>query len=172
MTTLPEPPAAPAAGQAIPTDADRDTIRRLVAAIDEIGADKPTAVRLDDPSVPSWKDGPRIGDAPPVDQPGRPSMSPRATDASVMMTAAGFLSLCLGAAVSAVLHFSGDANQTVVITLCVAPPATFLALRSLFKSAKQAMPDEIHNHISGDVHVDQRNVQNKNVGAWVKNINE
>ena len=173
MLDLPEPtPTATAAGQATPTQADRDRIRRLMAAVDEIGIATPTAVRVEDPSIPSFKDGPRVGDAPPVDQPGRPPMSPRANDASVMMIAGGFLSLCLGAAVSAVLHFSGGANEIVVITLCAAPPATFLAIGRLLKRAKQVVPAEIHNHYNGDVHQDQRSVQSRNTGVWVKNTNE
>jgi len=174
MLDLPEPkPTATAAGQATPTDADRDRIRRLVAAVDEIG--QPTAVRVDDPSIPSWREGSRVGSTPAVDQPGRPPMSPRANDASVMMIAGGFLSLCLGAAISAVLHFSGGANETVVITLCAAPPATFLAIGRLLKRAKQvveAAPPEIHNHYNGPVHQDQRSVQSRNAGVWVKNNNQ
>lgn len=163
MTVLPEPPAAPAAGQATPTEADRERIRRLVAAVDEIGT--PTRYRDDTPI-------PKTGTAPPVEQPGRPGMSKGATDASVMMIAGGFLSLCLGAAVSGVLYFSQGANETVVITLCAAPPAAFIALGALVKKFKQAAPDEIHNHYTGPVHQDQRNVQNKNVGAWIKNTNQ
>lgn len=167
-------PTAPAAGQATPTEADRDRIRRLVAAVDEIGIEKPTAVRVDDPSIPSFKDGPRVGDAPPVDQPGRPSMSPKASDASALMVAGGFFSLCLGAAISGVLYFSHGANEAVVITLCAAPPAAFLSLGALLKRAKQAAeaaPPEIHNHYNGPVTQDQRTTQSRNTGVWVKNDN-
>ncbi|KOU62105.1 hypothetical protein ADK57_25910 [Streptomyces sp. MMG1533] len=143
----------------------------MFAAVEEIAADKPTAIRIDDPAVPSWADGSRIGTAPPVEQPGRPSMTPQATGASVMMIAAGWLSLCLGAAVSAVLYFSHGANETVVIALCAAPPVTFFSLGALVKKVKQAAPDVINNHYNGPVHQDQREVKNKNTGIWVKNTN-
>lgn len=161
MYDLPEPkPTAPAAGQARLDD----QAQQLVAAVEE-AMRTPTSYRDNSPV-------PQIGSAPPVDQPGRPSMSPRATDASVMMIAGGFLSLCLGAAVSAVLHFSGTANETVVIALCAGPPAAFLAAKSLIKGFKQAMPDEIHNHYSGPVHQDQRNVHTSTRGVWAKTNNQ
>lgn len=171
MYDLPEPgPTAAAAGQATPTNDDRDTIRRLFAALDEVAAEKPTAVRVEDPSIPSYKDGPRVGDAPPVDQPGRPAMSSRATDASVMMIAGGFLSICLGAAVSGVLYFSGKADQTVVIALCAGPPVTFLALKSLVKGVKRAVVPDVHNHTyTGPVHQQQHTDQRRSV--WQKNTN-
>lgn len=165
MYDLPEPkPTAPAAGQATPTDADRDTIRRLFAAVEEIGVDKPTSYRDDSPV-------PDIGTAPPVDQPGRPSMSPRATDASVMMIAGGFLSLCLGAAISGVLYFSGTANETVVICLCAGPPAGFLALKSLVKGVKQAAPDEIHNTYTGTVYQQHSETHTSTRGVWARTNN-
>jgi hypothetical protein len=118
---------------------------------------------------------PVIGSAPPIPQPGRPPMSEKATDASVMMTAAGFLSLCLGGAVSAVLHYSGGANETVVICLCAAPPATLLALGRLLRRAKEvveAAPVEQHHHYSGPVHQDQRTTHSSTRGVWAKTNNQ
>ncbi|KAB1146912.1 hypothetical protein F7R91_14620 [Streptomyces luteolifulvus] len=114
---------------------------------------------------------PRYGPTPPVQQPGIPAMSERATDASVMMIAGGFLSLCLGAAASAVLYFSGTANETVVIAICAGPPATFLALKSLVKGVKKAAMPEIHNHTyNGTVH--QRHTHSSTRGVWVKTNNQ
>ncbi|WP_369211336.1 hypothetical protein [Streptomyces flavofungini] len=153
--------AAPAAGQTEPTDADRETVRRLFAAVDEI----PTSFRDHTPT-------PMIGTAPPVPQPGRPPMSQRATDASAMMVAGGFLSLCLGAAVSAVLYFSGSANPVVVGLICLAPPAVFLSARGLLKSFRSAAPLEIHNHYEGTVHQDQRTVHTSTRGVWAKTTNQ
>jgi hypothetical protein len=136
MTDLPEPPTAPVAGQAANTSPLTDSV--IQAAVNDVI--RQTNYR-DDTPVPQY------GDTPPVDQPGRPAMSERATDASVMMIAGGFLSLCLGAAISGVMYFSGTANETVVITVCAAPPATFLALKSLIKGVKRATVPEVHNHI-------------------------
>lgn len=117
---------------------------------------------------------PKIGTAAPVQQPGRPAMTPRATDASVMMVAAGWLSLCLGTAVSAVLHFSSGANETVVICLCSVPPVTLLALGRLLRRAKEvveAAPVEVHQHFHGAVHQDQRQVDSKSYGVVVRTDN-
>ena len=169
MYDLPEPPTASAAGQATPTDADRERIRRLFAAVDEIGAEQPTAVRVDDPAIPSWKDGPRVGTAPPIDQPGRPSMSPRATDASVLMLCAGAGSLMLSGGISLVLWSSGHADPTVVGWMAIAPPAAFLSLKALIKGAKRAATPEIHNHVHNgpeyhETHVDSRK------SVWQKTI--
>jgi hypothetical protein len=166
---LPEPkPTAPAAGQATPTDADRDNIRRLVAAVDEIATQQPTAVRITDPSIPSWQDGPRIGTTPPADQPGarRPPMSQRAVDLNTTILSSSVLVAVLGGAFSAVMWASGHANPTVIKWVCVcavAVPAVIaipvLALKSLAKAAKevvQAAPPEIHQHYSGHVYQDRR----------------
>lgn len=160
MTVLPEPkPTAPAAGQAHIDD----SARKLLAAVEE-AMRTPTSYRDDTPV-------PRYGDTPPVQQPGRAAMSERATDASVMMIAGGFLSLCLGAAVSAVLYFSGTANQTVVIAVCAAPPFTFLALKSLIKGVKRAAMPQIHNHTySGDVYQQRSETHSRSV--WNKTINK
>jgi hypothetical protein len=164
---LPEPtPTAPAAGQATPTDADREAIRGLMAALDEIGAQQPTAVRIDDPDVPSWKDGSRIGTTPPVAQPGRPAMSQRAVDLNTTILSSSVLVAVLGGAASAVLWASGHANSTVIAWACacvVAVPAALavpvLALKGLMKSAKevvQAAPPEIHQYYNGRVYQDNR----------------
>lgn len=162
MYDLPEPPAT--TGQA-----DRNTLinqraDQLLAAINaavEREKQPPTSVRVEDPAIPSFKDGPRVGDTPHVDQPGRPSMSPGATDASVMMIAGGFLSVCLGAAISGVLYFSHGANETVVITLCAAPPAAFLSFGALVKKVKKAAVPDVHNHVHNapeyhETRIDQR----------------
>src|SRR4051794_16053633 len=67
-----------------PEPTDRAEVAKLANAVEEALADAmPTRVRNEDPAVPSWRDGPRIGTAPPVsDQPGarRPAMSQRAVD--------------------------------------------------------------------------------------------
>ncbi|NUP15359.1 MAG: hypothetical protein HOZ81_04495 [Streptomyces sp.] len=157
MHHLPEPPTAPAAGQAT---------NPLTDAVIE------AAVR-DALFQSTYRDNtpvPKVGDTPPVAQPGRPPMSQRATDASVMMIAGGFLSLCLGAAVSGVLYFSGTANETVVIAVCAAPPVTFLALKSLVKGVKKAAVPDVHHHTyTGTVYQQHRTANSRSV--WNKNIN-
>lgn len=160
MLDLPDhQPSAPAAGQAAYDATINQRADQFMAAIDEVRA---TSFRDETPV-------PRYGTAPPVEQPGRPSMTPQATGASVMMIAGGFLSLCLGTAVSAVLHFSHGANETVVITLCAAPPAAFLSLGALVKKIKRVLPDEHHHHYNAPV--DQRTVHTSTRGVWAKTTN-
>jgi hypothetical protein len=152
MSVLPEPtPTAPAAGQT--TSPLTDAV--ISAAVDN-----------------AIHESRRRSTSPPARKPDRPAMTPQATGVSVMMIAGGFLSLCLGTAVSAVLHFSHGANETVVITLCAAPPAAFFSLGALVKKVKQAAPNEIHNHYDGPVYQDQRNVHSSTRGVWAKTNNQ
>ena len=149
-------------------------------ALDAATAEQPTAVRVNDPSIPSYKDGTRIGDTPPVPQPGRPAMSTTASDISGVMIASGVPIFALGAAATGVLWGSGHADPTVIAWICasvVALPAVIavpvLAVKGLMKSAKevvQAAPPVIHQHYSGPVH--QRNIESNSRGIWVKNTNE
>ncbi|MFI1485740.1 hypothetical protein [Streptomyces sp. NPDC020747] len=172
MYHLPEPkPTAPAAGQATPTDADRETVRRLFAAVEEIAADKPTAIRIEDPSVPSWEDGSRIGGTPAVDQPGRPSMSSKAVDDSVRMWSFGGMSVLVCGGVSLVMVASDAADPTAIGVFFGGLAALALAIARLLRRAGQAVPAETHNHISGDVHVDQSETNQKNRAIWIKNNN-
>lgn len=159
MNQLPEQPAETAGQPALD-----DQARMFLAAVED-AMRTPTSYRDDSPV-------PAIGSAPPVEQPGRPAMSKGATDASVLMMAGGFLSLCLGAAVSAVLHFSGNANETVVIAVCAGPPAGFLALKSLVKGIKQAAPDTHHHHYNGNVHQDYSTVNTNTRGVWAHTRNQ
>jgi len=184
---LPDPkPTAPAAGQATPTDADRDNIRRLVAAVDEIATQQPTTIRIEDPSIPSWQDGPRIGTTPPADQPGtrRPPMSQRAVDLNTTILSSSVLVAVIGGAASVFMWASGHADPTVIKWVCVCAVAVpvaiavpVLALKALAKSAKevvQAAPPEIHQHYSGHVYQDRRetHVNTKSVGLIAVTRNE
>ena len=180
MTALPEPPAATTAGQATPTDTDRDNIRRLMAALDEISADKPTAVRIDDPTIPSWEDGSQVGDTPPVPQTDSRIVPQWAAGLAVASIGVGAGSTGLGCA--AWLLFKGLSMVSVpglerFAWIIIAPFAGLAmvatAIGGLISKAKRAAaPEEHHHHYEGPVYQDQRNVQNKNVGAWVKNTNQ
>lgn len=161
MTVLPEPkPTAPAAGQAH-LDAQA---RQLLAAVEE-AMRTPTSYRDDAPV-------PLIGTAPPVAQPGRPPMSQKATDASALMLSGGLASLPLGAAASLVLWASGHADPAVIAVICAAPTTLILALSRLVKRAKEAAPDEIHNHYTGPVYQDQSETHTTTKGVWAKTNNQ
>ncbi|NUS25042.1 MAG: hypothetical protein HOV92_12580 [Streptomyces sp.] len=163
MTRLPDhqQPTARQAGQPIHPDIARRRAAQIAAAVDDVFAGQPTAVRVEDPTIPSWQDGSRIGTAPPVDQPGRPSMSQRAVDLNTTILSSSVLVAALGGAASAVMWASGLANPTALAWVCVcvvAVPAALaipvLALKGLMKSAKQvaeAAPPVIHQHYSGAV---------------------
>ncbi|MGW7087550.1 hypothetical protein ACWGH2_29195 [Streptomyces sp. NPDC054871] len=164
--------AAPAAGQAQPTDADRAAARRMIAALDEI----PTRYVNDDPDVPSWREGARIGDAPVVEQPGTPSMTRRETQI-------GRVSLCVGAGVSmpilagAVFMVATERANTAVIAWgagTITSLALLVAAVGYFVRRIVAVaPPEIHNHIAGDMYEDRREVRAKTNALWNQtNINQ
>lgn len=167
MNRLPDQqPTAPTAGQTHRDAVINKRADQMMAALSEIAAQKPTAVRIDDPDVPSWKDGPRIGTTPPVPQPGTPAMSQWATDAGRLIMYSSLATVPPGLIGIGIMVASEHANPTVIGMICacaVAVPVAlaipFLALKGLMKSAKevvQAAPPEIHQHYSGHVHQDNR----------------
>lgn len=172
MTVLPEPtPTAPAAGQATPTDADREQIRRLVAAVDEI--EKPTS--YDNPDLPSWRDGSRIGTTPPVPQPDARIAPQWAVGIAVASIGVGAGSTGLGCA--AWLAFKGlslvsvpglERFALIVIAPFAGAAMVLTALGAAIGKARTAITT-IHNHNSGPV--DQREIHSKNFGLAVKTDN-
>lgn len=136
----PEPHPTTQAGRRYPqpTYDSLEEITKQIAS--EVAKDLPPTSFRDESDLPE------TGDAPPYQQPGRPAMSQRAVDASVLLIAGGWFTLCLGAAASAVLYFSGKANPMVVGFLVAALPATFFTLGGLVKKARHLPPREVHNH--------------------------
>lgn len=150
-----------------PEPTDRAEVWKLAAAVEAaLAAEMKTSARSDDPSVPSWADGPRIGAALPVPQPGIPPMSQQATDIGRTALYCGLATVPPGLVLATILLASGQANPTVVAWICTAPAALavpILAVARLLRSAKEvveAAPAEVHNHYTGPVHQDQRNVTN------------
>ncbi|WP_406145019.1 hypothetical protein [Streptomyces anulatus] len=165
---LPEQPVH--AGQPDPTI--HDNAARFLAAINDI--EKPTSYR--DPTKL-----PAVGLTPPVEQPGRPSMSSKAVDRNVTILTSSFLTLAAGGAVSAVLWSSGHANETVIAWICggvVAVPVALtlpvLALKGLMKNAREvaeAAPAPVTNHFHGAVHQDTRTITSTTRGVIANNRN-
>ena len=114
---------------------------------------------------------PAVGTTPPVPQPGRPPMSQGATDVSVVMLSAGATSLLVGGGVSLVMLTSGYADPTVCGIVFGAPAVLTLAVGRLLKRAKGVLPPDIHNHFSGTIHQDQRDIHTKNIGVWARTNN-
>ncbi|WP_432020634.1 hypothetical protein [Streptomyces sp. 1222.5] len=141
-------PTAPGAGLSQEADAEA---RRLIA----------TAYRDDAPL-------PAHGSTPPVAQPGRPPMSQGATDSALMLSGAAAVSMT-GLTASVLMYASQTANPVVCGLVFGAPTAFVLALARLTKGAKPA-PD-VHQHYTGPVYQDQRNVYTTTRGVWAKTNN-
>ena len=151
MTVRPEPtPAAPAAGH---DNALTDAVIR--AAVDN-----------------AIHEARRHDTTPAARKPERPAMSQKATDDSVRMIAFGGMSLMVCAGGGIVMVASDYANPTVIGVSLGGLTAVALAVARLLRRAGEAAPTEIHQHYSGPVYQDQRKVENKNIGAWVKNTNQ
>ncbi|MFF4346785.1 hypothetical protein [Streptomyces sp. NPDC001530] len=173
MSVLPEPkPTAPAAGQATPTSADRETVRRLMAAIDEI--ETPTS--YDNPDLPSHKDGARIGDTPPVPQPDTRIAPQWAVGIAVASIGVGAGATGLGCA--AWLAFKGLSMVSVpglerFAWIIIAPFAgtamVLTALGCLIGKAKRAAMPDVHNHNGPEYH--EHHTTNTRA-VWAKTINK
>lgn len=130
------------------------------------------------PTSTSFRDDtpiPAIGAAPPVPQPGRPSMSQRATDISGIMLSAGLASVPISGGVSLVMWTVGQVDPVVIGIVCVAPVAFLGALSRVFKRAKEtvaAAPPEIHQHYEGTVHQDHSSYSTQTRGLIARTRNE
>ncbi|MGC2997431.1 hypothetical protein ACPF8X_03240 [Streptomyces sp. G35A] len=133
--------------------------QQLIDAVNEALA-VPTAHR-DDTPVPT------VGDTPPVAQPGRPPMSQRATDASVMMLSAGAASLPIGGMTSLVIYTLGSANPVSLAIGAAAPAALAVPIFALARLVKRAKTPVHHHHYNGAV--DQRTVNATALGLYAKN---
>ena len=179
MNHLPGPtpqPTAPQPGQ--PNPAAEAFLADVEDALSQVNRPQiypPTFYRNNDP-VPAF------GPTPPAPPPGarRAPMSEKATDDSVRMISAGFLTLCTGCAASGILYFSGHANPTVIGMICAAPialavPIAFLSrLVKRVKETVEAAPPVINQHYNGPVTVikDQRTVNSTNRGIVATTRNE
>lgn len=176
---LPEPYQQQAqAGQPTPgpsIDPIKEHARQVAAAVDEVYGQPATSVRVDDPEIPSWKDGSRIGDTPPVAQPGRPPMSQKATDASALMLSGGAASLLVGGSASLVMWASGSADPVVCGIVLGAPTVLVLAIGRLVgrvKATVEAAPPTHHHHYTGTVVQDSRSTHTETRGVWAKTNNK
>ncbi|KRV47545.1 hypothetical protein AQ490_06515 [Wenjunlia vitaminophila] len=145
------------------TDQAEAEERRLIA---EALALEPVATSYRDPSPI-----PAVGTAPPVAQPGRPPMSQRAADASGVMLAGGIATLPVGAAATAVLWASGQADPAVIACICAAPTALVIALSRLVTRAKAAAPEAPvhHHHYEGaDIRVQSTEVTTHTTGLLAR----
>lgn len=159
MTALPEPPAAPAAGQTANALTDAVIQAAVENAIEQakLHGTTPQAV---------------IGTAPPVSQPGIPPMSSKAVDTSVLMLSAGAASLPIGGMTALILHVLGTVDPAQLAIAGATPVALALAVARLLRRAKDAAPEQHVHHYEGTVYQDQRHQQSKTTGVIVKNTNQ
>ena len=154
MTNLPEPPTAPAAGQSANPLADAV----MQAAVDNFIHES----RRDSMSPPRLR-------------PDVPAMSARTMEITRAVMYCSLATVPPGLIAVAVMVASEHANPTVIGMICAAPAAIaapILAIARLVRRAGEAAPPEIHQTYTGNVYQDQRNVENKNTGVWVKNTNQ
>lgn len=160
-----------------PTPADRAEAKKLANAVEEaLAGEMRTSVRIDAPDVPSWKDGARIGTAPPVAQPGRAAMSSGAVDYCARVLSTGVATALFSGSVALVMAASQVADPVVCGIVFGAPiglAVPIAALSSLVGRAKQvveAAPPEIHQHYSGPVHHQHVHNQTRGLGRSTTNL--
>jgi hypothetical protein len=173
---LPEHQQPTRSGQPTPGPADRSEVTKLANAVDAVLVQEmQTAIRIDHPDVPSWQEGPRIGSAPPIAQPGRTPMSQGATDASVLMLCGGGATVMVSGSAAGLMYFSQFADPVVCAIVLGAPVALALAIGRLFgraKAAMEAVPAPVHNHYNGNVHQDLSSTTSKTYGVIANTRNQ
>ncbi|MFF0561513.1 hypothetical protein [Streptomyces sp. NPDC004266] len=127
----------------------------LIAAVEDAVA---PAVAPTAPIPTSFRDTtpvPVVGTTAPVDQPGRPPMSKTATDASVVMLAAGAGTLMAGTGAGIALWALAGVDPLTLALAVGAPVAVVAALARLVRragqAAQQAAPVTHHHHYAGPV---------------------
>lgn len=160
MHQLPEPPAAPAAGQTTPLS---DAV--VTAAVDHF---------IEEAKRNGTSPRTVIGTAPPVAQPGMPAQSRAAVDYAVRVLSTG-VATGLGSGGLALVLLASQAADPVVCGIVFGAPiglaVPIAALASLAKRVKQATPPDVHHHYNGPVHQDQRRQESKNIGVWARGDN-
>ncbi|MGW3378131.1 hypothetical protein [Streptomyces hydrogenans] len=133
---VPTRPAGPSATPATPPE--------------PLAAPAPLATSYRDPAPV-----PAVGDALPVAQPGRPPMSAGATDASVVMLAAGGGVLMAGGGVGFALWALAGVDPLTLAVAAGAPVAILAALSRLVRragqAAQQAAPVTHHHTYTGPI---------------------
>ncbi|MEV7282903.1 hypothetical protein [Streptomyces sp. NPDC093111] len=138
----------------------------LIAAVEDALAPATPAEPAAAPAEPlatSYRDPapvPAYGDALPVAQPGRPPMTQRATDASVVMLAAGAGTLMAGTGAGVALWALAGVDPVTLALAVGAPVAVVAALTRLVRragqAAQQAAPVTHHHHYTGPVRQEHR----------------
>jgi hypothetical protein len=151
-------------------EAAKDEAARLI-----YDAYRPTAVRIEDPNIPSYEDGPRVGTTPAVPQPDSRIAPQWAVGIAVASIGVGAGATGLGCATWLVFKglslVSVPSLQTFVWVI-VAPFAgaamLFTAVGGAVSKFKKAALPDVHHHNGPEyheTHVDQRK------SVWSKTVN-
>ena len=139
---------------------------------------RPTKVVIDNPDIPSYEDGPRVGTTPPVPQPDSRLVPAWALGVAVGSVGVGAGSIGLGCAVwlackglTSVIHSLSSVTLAGVLTVAIPfAGATMLAtaIGGAISKAKRAATPEIHHHNGPEYH--ETRVDNRK-SVWSKTIN-
>jgi len=154
-----------------PEPTDRAEIQKLANAVEEaLAGEMRTSYRDDSSDVPSWRDGSRIGNTPPVQQPDSRIVPQWAAGVAVASIGVGAGVTGLGCGVWLVLQ--GLSSVTLLGVLAIAAPFAGVAMVATAIGGAIAKArttiTTIHNHGP----VDQREIRSKTIGLAVKNTNQ
>ncbi|MFC8704107.1 hypothetical protein ACFUIV_18225 [Streptomyces anulatus] len=147
----------PVAGQ--PDTTIRRNADQLALAVDEALLARQATSHRDPTKLTA------IGSAPPIEQPGRPAMSQKATDASVLMLAGGFTTVMVSGSAAGLMYFSQFADPVACAIVLGAPVALVMAVSRLVAKARAAAPQPVVQHYHGAVHQDTRTVTSTTRGV-------
>jgi hypothetical protein len=160
-----------------PEPTDRAEIQKLANAVEEaLTKEMRTSYRDDSSDLPSWRDGSRIGNTPPVQQPDSRIAPQWAVGIAVASVGVGAGATGLGCA--AWLLFKGlslvsvpglERFALIVIAPFAGAAMVVTAIGAAIGKARTTITT-IHNHNSGPV--DQREIHTKTTGVWAKTNNQ
>jgi hypothetical protein len=138
---------------------------------------QPTKVVIDDPNIPSYKDGPRAGDTPPVPQPDSRIVPQWALGIAVASIGVGAGSVALGCAawlackgLSSVIHSLSSVTLAGVLTVAIPFAGAAMlatAIGGAISKAKKAVVPDVHHH-HGPEHHEHHTDQRRAV--WQKDV--
>lgn len=159
-TPPPEPRPTTQAGQRELTAQERADA--LIAAVNEALPQVPTFYKDE-------SETPKIGDAAPHQQPGRPAMSQKGMDDSVRMLCFGGSTFVVCGGVAIVMVASDHADPTAIGSFFGGFAFLAFAIRALVAKAKRLVPDEHHHHYNAPVEQDFSSHESKHYSLSTRN---
>lgn len=156
-----------------PEPTDRAEIQKLANAVEEaLAGEMRTSFHSDNPTIPSFEDGTRIGDTPPVPQPDSrivPALALGIAVASIGV-GAGVTGIGCGVWLACQGFAAVTLNSVLMVTLPFAGLAMVVtAIGGAINKARDVNTTHNH-HYNGPVR--QKNQTTNSCSIWAKNINE